>query len=107
MHATCPAYLIPLGFMILMFVKSTNYKAPQPVMPTILGSNIVLRTLFSHVLSLCPSSSEPATDQGLRRRLCCSQAQHLMLSYHSHGSSFRVKAALLSSLLHSELVTPI
>jgi hypothetical protein len=54
-HATCPAYLIPLGFMILMFVKSTNYKAPQPVMPTILGSNIVLRTLFSHVLSLCPS----------------------------------------------------
>jgi hypothetical protein len=53
-HATCPAHLILLDLIILLYLeKSTSYEAPHPpVISSLFGPNILLNTLFSNTLSL-------------------------------------------------------
>ena len=62
-HATCPAYLILLDF-IIQTILNEHYRSlssslcsflHSPVTSSLLGPNILLNTLFSNTLSLCSS----------------------------------------------------
>jgi hypothetical protein len=51
MHATYPTHFI------LFDLKCTSYKAPHYAVSSLLGSNILLSTLFLNTLNLCSSLS--------------------------------------------------
>jgi hypothetical protein len=58
MRATCPAHLILLALITLTILgeeyKPCSFLQP-PVTSSLLGPNILLSTLFSNTLNLCPS----------------------------------------------------
>jgi hypothetical protein len=75
MHATCPTYLILLDFMTLICGEEKRPSAPHnaiffsPTISSLLGSNILLITLFSDTLSLCSSPNASSLSLALQPRV--------------------------------------